>query len=185
MVKELIQAGQEKFEQAVEHFVEEAAKLRTGRANPALLEGILVDYYGTRTPIKQIANVTIPEARQILIQPWDKGAMQPIETAIRESGLGFNPGNDGNVIRITLPQLTEDRRRELVKSLNSRAEDSRISIRATREEIWKEIQELEKSGDIGEDDKFAGKDELQKAVDEYNTKIEDLREKKEKEIMTV
>ena len=144
-----------------------------------------MDYYGTRTPIKQIANVTIPEARQILIQPWDKGAMQPVETAIRESDLGFNPGNDGNVIRITLPQLTEDRRRELVKSLNSRAEDSRISIRATREEIWKEIQELEKSGDIGEDDKFAGKDELQKAVDEYNTKIEDLREKKEKEIMTV
>ncbi len=185
MVKELIRAGQEKFDQAVKHFVEEAVKLRTGRANPALLEGVLVDYYGTQTPIKQIANVTIPEARQILIQPWDKGAMQPIETAIRESDLGFNPGNDGNVIRITLPQLTEDRRRELVKSLNSRAEDSRISIRATREEIWKEIQELEKSGDIGEDDKFVGKDDLQKAVDEYNAKIEDLREKKEKEIMTV
>jgi ribosome recycling factor len=185
MVKEQIQAGREHFEQAVEHFIEEAAKLRSGRANPALLEGILVDYYGTRTPLKQIANVTIPEARQILVQPWDKGAMQPIETAIRESDLGLNPGNDGNVIRITLPQLTEERRRELVKALNARAEESRISIRSTREEIWKEIQDLEKAGTIGEDDKFSGKDELQKVVDEYNAKIEALREKKEKEILTV
>lgn len=185
MVKELIQAGREKFEQAVEHFSEEAAKIRSGRANPALLEGILVDYYGTRTPIKQIANVTIPEARQILIQPWDKGVMQPIETAIRESDLGLNPGNDGNVIRITLPALTEERRREFVKALNARAEESRISIRATREEIWKDIQDLEKAGDISEDDKFAGKDELQKIVDEYNAKIEELREKKEKDILTV
>lgn len=185
MVKELIQSGREKFEQALEHFADEAAKIRSGRANPALIEGVMVDYYGTRTPIRQIANVTIPEARQIFIQPWDKGAISSIESAIRESDLGLNPGNDGNVIRITLPQLTEERRREFVKSLNHRAEESRISVRAAREEIWKEIQDLEKSGDIGEDDKFAGKDELQVVVDEYNAKIESLREKKEQDILTV
>ena len=185
MIKALIEEGRVHFEQSISHFIEAAAQIRSGRAHPGMVEGLLVDYYGTRTPLRQIASVTIPEARQILIQPWDKGAMQPIETAIRESDLGLNPGNDGVVIRLTLPQLTEDRRREFVKMLNTRAEESRISIRSTREEIWKDIQDLEKSGDIGEDDKFTGKDELQKVVDEYNAKIETIRKEKEKDILTV
>ncbi len=185
MVKTLIDAGKEKFELAIEHFIEAAAQIRSGRAHPALVEGILVDYYGTRTPIRQIASVTIPEARQILIQPWDQGAVSAIESAIRESDLGLNPGNDGRTIRLVLPQLTEERRREFVKSLNNRAEESRISIRTTREDIWKEIQELERSGEIAEDDKFIGRDELQKVVDEYNTRIEMIRKEKEKDIMTV
>ncbi len=185
MVKALIEEGRGKFEQAVAHFVEAAAAIRSGRAHPALVEGLFVDYYGTRTPLRQIASVSIPEARQILIQPWDQGAVQAIESAIRESDLGLNPGNDGRTIRLTLPQLTEERRREFVKNLNSRAEESRISIRTAREEVWKEIQELEKSGAIGEDDKFSGRDDLQKVVDEYNAKIETLRKEKEKDIMTV
>ncbi len=185
MVKTLIGQGRVKFQQAITHFMEAAAQIRSGRAHPGLVEGILVDYYGTRTALRQIASVTIPEARQILIQPWDQGAVQSIETAIRESDLGLNPSNDGRTIRLSLPQLTEDRRREFVKSLNHRAEESRISIRTTREEIWKEIQDLEKSGEISEDDKFSGKDELQKVVDEYNMQIEVIRKEKEKDIMTV
>jgi ribosome recycling factor len=185
MVKELIDGKKEGFENAVEHFVEEAAKLRTGRANPALVENILVDYYGTRTPLVQIASISIPEARQILIQPWDKGAMQPIETAIRESDLGLNPGNDGQNIRVVLPALNEERRRDLVKALGARAEEARIAIRTVREDVWKEIQDLEKEGVISEDDKFQGKDALQKVIDEYNAKIESLKEKKEQEILTV
>ena len=185
MVKELIDGKKESFESAVEHFVEEAAKLRTGRANPALVENIMVDYYGARTPLMQIASISIPEARQILIQPWDKGAMQSIETAIRDSDLGLNPGNDGQNIRVVLPALNEERRRDLVKALGARAEEARIAIRTVREDVWKEIQDLEKEGVISEDDKFQGKDALQKVIDEYNAKIESIKEKKEQEILTV
>ncbi|OGI19370.1 MAG: ribosome recycling factor [Candidatus Moranbacteria bacterium RIFCSPLOWO2_02_FULL_48_19] len=163
----------------------EAAKIRTGRANPGLVEGLLVDYYGVKTPLKQIASIAIPEARQILISPWDKGSLIQIEAAIRESDLGLNPGNDGQAIRITLPALTEERRHDLVKALNSRAEESRIVIRTVREEIWKDIQDSERAGNISEDEKFHGKDELQKVVDEYNHKLEAVRKKKEEEILTV
>lgn len=185
MIKELIAQGIPAFEGAVEHFANEAAKIRTGRANPGLVENLSVDYYGTRTPLKQIANIMIPEARQILIQPWDKGSLVQIEAAIRESDLGLNPGNDGLAIRIILPALNEDRRRDFVKALNSKAEEGRIAIRTVREGIWKDIQEKEHAGEIAEDDKFLGKDELQKVVDEYNQKLETIREKKEEEILTV
>ncbi len=185
MTKDMIGAKQDGFEKAVTHFEGELGKLRTGRAHPGLVEGLLVDYYGTETPVKQMASVSVPEPRQILISPWDKGALAQIEAAIRESDLGLNPMNDGVGVRITLPSLTEDRRKELVKVLNTKAEEARIAIRTVREEIWKDIQEAEKNGDIGEDDKFRGKDELQKVVDEYNDKLEALREKKEGEIMTI
>mgnify|MGYP001604645181 FL=1 len=126
MVKEVIAGKKDAFEAALTHFGEEAAKLRTGRANPGLIENLMVDYYGTKSPIKQIASISVPEARQILVQPWDKGSLVFIETAIRESDLGLTPGNDGQVIRIVLPMLTEERRKELVKTLGARAEDSRI-----------------------------------------------------------
>lgn len=185
MTKDLIDAKKEGFEKAVAHFEEEMMKLRTGRAHPGLVEGLMVDYYGTQTPVKQMASVTVPEPRQILISPWDKGALASIEAAIRESDLGLNPMNDGVGVRITLPALTEERRKELVKVLNMKAEEAKISVRSTREDIWKDIQDAEKEGLIGEDDKFRGKDDLQKVVDDYNQKLESLREKKEKEIMTV
>lgn len=185
MIKELIAEKTPNFESAVEHFANEASKIRTGRANPGLVENLMVDYYGTKTPLKQIANIMIPEARQILIQPWDKGSLVLIEAAIRESDLGLNPGNDGVALRITLPALTEDRRHDFVKTLNSKAEEGRIAIRTVREGIWKDIQDKERAGEISEDDKFQGKDELQKVVDEYNQKIETIREKKEGEILTV
>jgi ribosome recycling factor len=185
MIKELIASKKENFSAALDHLHEECMKIRTGRANPGIVENLSVDYYGTKTPLKQIANISIPEARQIMIQPWDRGALPAIEQAIRESDLGLNPGNDGLGIRLVLPQLTEDTRRDLVKVLNNRAEDARIAIRNIREEIWKEITNLEKNGDISEDDKFAGKDMLQKEIDDLNAQIEDMRKKKEGDIMTV
>ncbi len=185
MVKELIDDKKQSFENAVGHFADEASKIRTGRAHPGLVENLSVDYYGTRTPLRQIASISIPEARQILISPWDKGSLVLIEAAIRESDLGLNPGNDGVALRITLPALTEETRKNLVKSLNQRAEEGRIAIRNVREEIWKDIQDFEKSGDISEDDKFFGKEELQKVVDEYNQKLEVIRKKKEEEVLTV
>ncbi len=185
MIKELIEGKRQEFGSSVDHFTDEAAKIRTGRAHPGLVENLLVDYYGTKTPLKQIANINIPEARQILIQPWDKGSLVMIEAALRESDLGLNPGNDGQALRIILPSLTEDRRKDLVKALNQRAEEGRIAIRNVREDIWKDIQDMEKAGEISEDDKFAGKEELQKAVDEYNQKLEALRKKKEEEILTI
>lgn len=185
MVKELIEGSKQGFENALEHFANEAAKIRTGRAHPGLVENLMVDYYGTRTPLRQMAAINIPEARQILIQPWDKGSLVLIEAAIRESDLGLNPGNDGQALRITLPALTEETRKNLVKSLNQRAEEARIAVRNIREEIWRDIQDLEKSGDISEDDKFSGKDELQKVIDDCNQKLEALRKKKEEEILTV
>ncbi|HLN18954.1 MAG TPA: ribosome-recycling factor, partial [Patescibacteria group bacterium] len=125
------------------------------------------------------------DPRTIMISPWDKDNLVNIEKAVRESQLNLNPINDGQVIRINIPTLTEERRKELVKVLNQKTEEARVSVRKNREEVWDEIQELEKNGKIGEDDKFNGKEKLQKIVDEYNEKIEEIREKKEQEIMTI
>lgn len=186
MVNEIINEKKSSFEKAIEHFKFEASKLRTGRANPSMVEDLLVDYYGTKTPLKQIASINTPEPRQITIQPWDRGAIGPIESAIRNSSeLGLNPVNDGILIRINIPTLTEERRKDMVKILNQKTEESRILVRGAREEALKEIEKAEKEGQIGEDDKFKGKEKLQEVVDEYNKKIEDLRVEKEKEIMTV
>lgn len=185
MYQSIITEHQELFEEAVAHFSEEMSKIRTGRATPALVEHILVDYYNTRSPIKQLASVTAPEARLMVISPWDKGSLVMIEAAIREADLGVNPSNDGQVIRLTLPPLTEERRRDLVKALNRLAEEARIAIRTLREDAWKEIQNIEKEGGMSEDDKFRGKDALQEEVEKYNVRIEELRKKKEGEILTV
>lgn len=185
MINNIIKGHESNFQSVIEHFMVELAKLRTGRANASLVEDISVDYYGSRTPLKQIASINAPEPRLIVIQPWDKGGLANIEAAIRESDLGLNPMNDGQIIRLSIPPLNEERRNEIVKALNKKSEEAKISIRNIREEIWKEIQSKEKSGEIPEDEKFKGKDALQKVVDEYNKKIEEIREKKEKEIMTV
>jgi ribosome recycling factor len=185
MVKDLIDKKKTDFEKAVEHFKEEIGQLRTGRASASLVDSLTVDYYGSKSPLKQVASVNIPEPRTIVISPWDKDNLVNIEKAVRESQLNLNPMNDGQVIRINLPALTEERRKELVKLLNQKAEEARVSVRKSREATWDEIQSLEASGKIGEDDKFSGKEKLQKVVDEYNSKIEEIREKKEGEIMTV
>ncbi len=185
MVTEIIEKGKPEFEKAVERYREELSKLRTGRSSAALVDNLLVDYYGSKSPLKQMASVTVPEARLIVITPWSRDSLVNIEKAIRESQLDLNPINDGQVIRINISPLNEERRKELVKILNQKTEESRVAVRRIREEILDHIQALEKEGKIGEDDKFYGKDKLQKAVDEYNKRIEEIREKKEDEIMTV
>lgn len=185
MYNQIIEKRKNDLEKSIEHLKNELGKIRTGRANPSLVEDLQVDYYGTKTPLKQIASINTPEPRQIVIQPWDRGALVSIESAIRESDLNLNPNNDGVLIRINIPMLTEERRKDMVKVLNQKSEEGRIAIRLIREEIWKEVQEAERKGEISEDDKFKSKDKLQEIVDEYNKKIEEVREKKETEIMTV
>ena len=185
MIKELIDKKKADFEKAVEYFKEELSQLRTGRASTSLVESLMVEYYGSTSPLKQVASINVPEPRTVVISPWDKDCLVNIEKAVRESQLNLNPMNDGQVIRINIPALTEERRKELVKLLNQKAEDARVSVRKNREALWDEIQKLEQDGKIGEDDKFAGKEKLQKVVDEYNGKIEEIRDKKEQEIMTI
>lgn len=185
MYRDLIIQKEKDFQKAIDFFSEEITQLRTGRASSALVENLTVDYYGSKSPLKQMASITIPEPRTILISPWDKSSLANIEKAIGESKLNLNPNNDGQSIRINIPALTEERRKELVKILNQKAEEARIAIRKIRENIWEAIQNLEKEGKIGEDDKFSGKEKLQEIVDKYNKKIEEVRENKENEIMTI
>lgn len=184
-IKGIIVGKESSFRAALDHFSSEAAKFRTGRANPSIVEDVLVECYGSKMPLQQMASITVPESRLIVIQPWDQGNVAAVVDAIRTSDLGLNPSDDGHVVRLSLPPLTEDRRKELVKALNTRAEEARVSIRAIREDAWKDIQDLEKDGSIGEDDKFRGKEDLQKEVDQWNARLEALRKKKEEEILTV
>ena len=185
MLEQIVSKVKPKMEKGVERFKEEINKLRTGRANPAMVENLNVDYYGAKSPLKQVASINVPEPRLIVIQPWDKDNLVNIEKAINEAQLGLNPVNDGQVVRIAIPPLNEERRTELVRTLGKYAEDAKVIVRKAREEAWDEIQELVKNGKLAEDDKFRGKDMLQERVDEYNGKIEEIREKKEKEIMEI
>ncbi|MFA6184171.1 MAG: ribosome recycling factor [Parcubacteria group bacterium] len=185
MYKKVIEDKRTDLNGAIEHFKVEMSKIRTGRANPSIIEDLLIDYYGTKTPLKQIANINVPEPRTLLVQPWSRDSLTNIEAAIKISDLNLSPNNDGEVIRINIPALNEERRIELVKTLNKKAEEARISIRNIREDIWQELQEMEKAGKIAEDDKFRGKERLQETVNEYNKKVDELREKKEQDIMTV
>jgi ribosome recycling factor len=185
MLEQIVSKTKPGMEKAVEHFKEELGKLRTGRANAAMVENLTVDYYGSKSPLKQIANINVPEPRLIVIAPWNKDNLVDIEKAINDAQLGFNPTNDGQVIRIAVPALNEERRLELAKVLGKYAEVARVAVRQAREEAWDEIQEMVKEGQLGEDSKFSGKEKLQKIVDEYNSKIEGIREKKEKEVMEI
>jgi len=185
MYKKVIEDKRKEIEKTIEYFKEEMIKIRTGRANPGIIEDLMVDYYGNKTPLKQIANINVPEPRTLLIQPWSVDSLANIEASIKTSDLNINPNNDGKVIRISVPPLNEERRIELVKVLNKKAEEARISVRNIREETWQKVQDMEKDGEIAEDDKFRGKERLQEMIDEYNKKIEDMRDKKEQDIMTV
>lgn len=173
------------FEKGIETFKAELSKLRTGRANPNMIEDLKLDYYGTPTPIKQLAAITVPEPRQLLIQPWDKNALASMEKAIRESDLALNPTNEGDKLRITVPLLTEDRRKEMTKLVGKLAEEARVRIRNIREEVIKAVKRQEEAGEIPEDERFRVQERLQKIVDEYNGKVKGTAEGKEKEIMTV
>jgi len=171
------------IEKAIEHLRAEIGKLRTGRASSALVEDIKVSYYGQTLPLKQIATINTPQSNVIIIQPWDKNAIANISKSISESGIGINPIVDGESIRLAVPPLNEERRKEFVKILKEKLEEARVSIRRHREDVWKEIQKEEDSGEISEDDKFKLKEDLQKIVDDYNEKIEEIGEVKEKELM--
>lgn len=180
-----MQDFRQKLEKIIQHLKEEIASLRTGRATPALVEDLEVDYYGSKTPLKAIASISSPEARTLIIQPWDKNAMQPIERAIQGSSLGINPVADRDVIRLTIPALNEERRKELAKLLGRHLEDARIWVRKEREDALREVDRREKIKEISEDEKFRQRNEIQKFVDEVNKKIEEQGKVKEKEIMTV
>jgi ribosome recycling factor len=173
------------FEEAFNHLKNELSTLRTGRASASLVEHLQVEYYGAMTELLTIAQIAVPEPRQITIQPYDKNALKEIEKAIQQSNIGINPVNDGAVIRLNIPAMTEERRKELAKTVSQMAEKSRVAVRNIREDIWKEIQRQEKDGEISEDDKIAGKDELQDVVDKWNLEIKKLAEEKEREVMTI
>jgi ribosome recycling factor len=181
----ILDQKQNEFNKITEHLKSEFASLRTGRANASLVENLSVDYYGSQTPLIQIAQITIPEPRSIAIQPYDKSALKDIEKAVLTSSLGITPINDGTYVRVNIQPMTEERRKDMVKVVGQMTEKARVSIRNLREDIWKEIQRMEESGEISEDDKIAGKGELQKVVDKYNEEIKQIAEAKEKEVMTI
>jgi ribosome recycling factor len=174
---------QPRLEKIFDELRRETSSLRTGRATPALVEDLDVEAYGTHQPLKALAAISVPDGRQLLIQPWDKSVLPAIEKAIQGSSLGLNPIADKDTIRLALPTLTEERKRELVKLLGEKLEEARIHIRRLRDEAMKAIESREKAKEISEDQKFREKQEVEKAVGEYNKKIEELGEKKESEIM--
>lgn len=181
--KEIIDKIKPELDKVINFLDRELAKIRVGRALPSLVEDIMVDCFGTKIPLKQLGAITSPEPRQLVIQPWDKSYLEPIEKALFEANLGVAPIVDKNVIRIHLPPLSEEFRKNLLKILAEKQEQARKTIRRWREEAWKEIQEGFREGKISEDDKYRGKDELQKLIDEYNEKIKEMGEKKKKEIL--
>lgn len=181
----IVDNHKEDFNKAIDHFKSELATIKTGRANPAILDNIRVEAYGVPSPINQVASVNVSDARSLVIQPWDKGTLKDIEKAILESGLNLNPANDGEKIRINLPVLTEETRKETVKLLNHKAEDAKIAVRLIRDKVKEEIIEAEKNKEFGEDDKFRLLEELDKKVASLNEAIKDLSDKKEEEVMTI
>ena len=181
---ERIKSYDEKMAKAIEHLEADFAAIRAGRANPHVLDKLRVDYYGTPTPIQQVGNVTVPEARIIQIAPWEKSLLKDIEKAILTSDIGINPTNDGNVIRLVFPELTEDRRKELVKDIKKKAEDAKVAVRNVRRDGNDAFKKLGK-GEVSEDEIKSLEDELQKITDKYVKDIDTLVEAKTKELMTV
>ncbi|MBX4205280.1 MAG: ribosome recycling factor [Candidatus Doudnabacteria bacterium] len=182
---QILEQKQAEFQKVIDYLKSELSTLRTGRANAALVEYLNVEYYGAQTPLIQIAQITVPEPRVIAIQPYDKNALKDIEKAVQQSNIGITPVNDGNFIRLNIPAMTEERRKELVKVVGQMTEKARVSVRNVREEIWKEIQKLETEGKITEDDKISAKEELQEVIDKFNEEIKKLADAKEKEVMTI
>lgn len=177
--------AQEKMDKTINALLNEYAAIRAGRANPAVLDKITVDYYGSPTPIQQMAAVSVPEPRTILISPWDKNTVRDIEKAILTSDLGLNPQNDGSTLRLNFPPLTEERRKELVKGVFKYAEDSKVAIRSIRRDAMDKIKDLKKKSEITEDDQKGAEKKLQDITDKFCKEIEAIAAKKEKEIMEI
>ena len=185
MPQSVIKDAEDRMSKAIQTLKRELSTLRAGRANPALLDRVHVDYYGTPTPVNQMANVAVPEARLITIQPWDRSQLGPIEKAILKSDLGLTPTNDGNVIRLSIPPLTEERRAELVKVIKKEGEESKVAIRNVRRDANDSFKKLQKEGLITEDELKRNQDLVQKSTDSYIQQVDKLVVEKEKEIMEV
>lgn len=184
-IKEILSTAQTKMQKTIEVLRVDLASVRAGRANVSLLDKVMVEYYGTPTPVNQVASVTVPEPRMIVIQPWEKNLLKDIERAIMKSDLGLNPNSDGSVIRLNLPQLTEERRKELVKTVHKKAEDARVSIRNLRREANDSVKKAEKAKEITEDEAKKANDDIQKMTDKFIKEVDTVMEHKEKEVMEI
>lgn len=185
MLKEVLKNTEETMASAIEHLQHDLSGIRTGKANPALLDSIRVDYFGQQVPLKQVASIAVPDPRLITIQPWDKTVVPEIEKAILGSELGLNPQNDGTIIRLPIPQLTEERRKDLVKAVKRLGEDAKVSLRNIRRNVNDDIKKLEKSHDIGEDEMHSNQEEIQKLTDRYVKQVEEVISAKEKDVLEI
>ncbi|MBF0662668.1 MULTISPECIES: ribosome recycling factor [Rhodococcus] len=185
MIDEALFEAEEKMDKAVTVAKDELGGIRTGRANPGMFNRIVVDYYGSPTPVTQIASISVPEARMVIVKPYEQSQLGAIETAIRNSDLGVNPSNDGHIIRISVPQLTEERRRELVKQSKSKGEDAKVAVRNVRRKAMEELGRIQKDGEAGEDEVNRAEKELDKTTAKYVAQIDELIKHKEAELMEV
>lgn len=185
MIKDIIHNSEDKMNKTIQVLRKELASMKAGRANPSILDRIEVEYYGSMLPINQVANVSAPEPRIILIQPWEKSTLKNIEKAILKSDLGLTPSNDGTVIRLVIPELTEETRKNLVKTVRKTGEESKIAVRSIRREANDKIKALKKNNEISEDDMKKAEEDIQKKTDNYIKNIDKIIEEKEKEIMSV
>ena len=185
MIDDLVQDAVHRMDQSVEHTHQEFNGVRTGRASAALLDRVNVDYYGTPTPLKQLATINVPEARMLTVQPFDPSSVSSIERAIQQSDLGLTPSNDGKIIRLPVPQLTEERRKELVKIVRNMAEEGKVAVRNVRRDCMTHLKELVDNGDVGADEEHRAEERVQKVTDDHTAKIDELLKRKEAEIMEV
>ena len=185
MYKDLVIKSEETMRKSVDFLKEELATIRAGKANPKLIDKIQVSYYGTMTPLNQIANISVPEPRMLLVQPWDANSLKDIERALLTSDLGINPTNDGKVIRLIIPVLTEERRKELLKLVKKEIENSKVAVRNIRRDTNEEIKRMEKQSEISKDDQKRAEDEMQKLTDKYINLIDEIYKDKEKEVLEV
>jgi len=185
MIDDLLTDAGRRMDKSVEAAQHELNTVRTGRASAALLDRVNVDYYGTPTPLRQLATINVPEPRMLTVQPFDPSSIKAVERAIQESDLGLTPSNDGKIIRLPIPQLTEERRKELVKIVRGLAEDGRVAVRNVRRDVMHHLKELVRDGDVGDDEERRAEDKAQKLTDEHVARIDELLKRKEEEIMEV
>ena len=183
-VQLIFEMTKERMEKAIEHLDNELIRIRAGKANIHILDGIMVEYYGTPTPLNQVSNISTPDAKTIMIQPWEKAMIDPIEKALMTSNIGITPQNNGEVIRLAIPQLTEERRRDLVKQVKNEGENARVSVRNSRRDANDEYKQMQKDG-LSEDEAKSAEDLIQKLTDEFTEKVEKIVEAKEEDIMTI
>lgn len=184
-MKEVLQKNDERMQRRIDHLVEEFKSIRAGRANPAVLDKVTVDYYGVPTPINQLSSISVPEARTLVIQPYDASSLKSIEKAIQMSDVGINPQNDGKILRLNFPPLTEDKRKEIAKDIAHIAEDSKVQIRNVRRDTVEKLKKMKKNGDLTEDDLKDGEKKVQKSTDNFIKEIDAITDKKKKEIMEI